>query len=62
VSTVDHPAHIWTKMASGQVRCAHIGCQARPSPADVERLDEEITTAARMRIALDMTGVSGRDR
>jgi hypothetical protein len=54
MSGADHPAHVWTKMADGRVRCAYMGCQAEPSPAEVERLETEIATAARMRIALDM--------
>jgi hypothetical protein len=47
--------HIWAKMASGHIRCGYIGCQARPAQADVERLEGEIATAAKMRIRLQMT-------
>ncbi|MDQ6794318.1 MAG: hypothetical protein M3067_05800 [Chloroflexota bacterium] len=60
MSTVDHKAaHFWTKMASGLVRCAYVGCPARPSPAEVEKLEAEIATAARMRIHLDMSAPTG---
>jgi hypothetical protein len=45
-------SHVWTKMANGLVRCAYMGCQKRPLPADVERLEAELATAARMRIEL----------
>lgn len=54
MSAVDHEAHVWAKPASGVIRCGLMGCQARPSPADVERLEAEIAAAARMRIQLDM--------
>jgi hypothetical protein len=36
-----------------------MGCQAKPSPAEVERLEAELATAARMRVRLDMTPVRG---
>jgi hypothetical protein len=56
--TVDHrPAHFWTKMASGRILCAYMGCQARPSPAEVAKLEAEIETAARMRVQFRMTGL-----
>jgi hypothetical protein len=51
---IGHSAsHVWTKAASGEVRCGYIGCPGRP-PTDVERLEAEIATAARMRVTLDM--------
>jgi hypothetical protein len=60
VSTIDHQAsHVWTKMANGRIRCGYVGCQARPTLADYERLEAEIVTAARMRIRLDLTSRTG---
>jgi hypothetical protein len=59
MSTVDHDAHVCAKPADGRIRCGLMGCQARPSPAEVERLEAEIATAARMRIRLDMTPMRG---
>ena len=52
--TVDHKArHVWTKTRRG-IRCAYLGCNERPSTADVERLDEETDTASKMQITLKM--------
>jgi hypothetical protein len=48
---------VWTKMSSGWVRCAYIGCQVRPSPADVERLEGEIVTVSKMRVTIRMGGL-----
>jgi hypothetical protein len=46
VTTVDHKTgHVWARMATGRIRCACQLCNARPEPADVERL--EVDEAAR---------------
>jgi hypothetical protein len=46
MTTVDHKTgHIWTRTAGGKIRCAYQLCNARPEPADVERL--EVDEAAR---------------
>ena len=52
MSTVDHKArHMWARTPAG-VRCAYIACNARPSPADVAKLDAEDALRAAMRIEI----------
>ena len=57
MSTVDHAdRHVWAKTDRGRIRCAYMSCNANPSPADVQRLEDEIAAAARTRVTLDMSG------
>ena len=57
MSTVDHAArHVWAKTERGRIRCAYMSCNAKPSPADVQRLVDEIAAAAQTRVTLDMSG------
>ncbi len=57
MSTVDHAArHVWAKTERGRIRCAYMACNAKPSPVDVQRLEDEIAAATRTRVTLDMSG------
>ena len=57
MSTVDHAArHVWAKTERGRIRCACMSCNAKPSPADVQHLEDDIAAAARTRVTLDMSG------
>ena len=57
MSTVDHAArHVWAKTERGRIRCAYMSCNAKPSPADAQHLEDEIAAAARVRVTLDMSG------
>ncbi len=57
MSTVDHAArHVWAKTERGRIRCAYMSCNAKPSPADAQHLEDEIAVAARLRGRLDMSG------
>jgi len=56
MSTVDHERHVWARTDHGEVRCAHQSCPARPSPAELARLEDEIATAAPLRTTIVMRG------
>ncbi len=63
MSTVDHASrHVWAKTDRGRIRCAYMSCTAKPSPVDVQRLEEEIAAAARLCVTLDMSGPKARFR
>lgn len=50
MTTVDHGhRHVWTGTTARTVRCAVMFCQAKPSPADIERLRVEAEEACRLR-------------
>ena len=46
----DHKApHVWVRLASGQIRCAEIGCNAEPGPRDILKLEAEESQRKAMR-------------
>jgi hypothetical protein len=50
MSTVDHGSgHLWTGDSPSTVRCAYMFCDAKPSKAELERLEAEVEAARRVR-------------
>lgn len=57
MSAVDHAARrVWAKTDRGRIRCAYMSRNAKPAPADVQRLEDEIAAASRVHVTLNMSG------